>query len=225
MTRHHIKWLSGFEFRIVEFVHVPSHSVPFRPGSILPCPVRPMHHPPSITHLDTAYSLGHLVEQTHEFVWTNKEHGTRLTFAALIQYSTHCYSIGAAGAIPDGSHTLDDERGEKRIFCPIRHAQSLKLPAMIKGFIDKPTMPVELVPPHHNWSFFRTDADLKLDGQQNYRVFFRLYVPEYQKDRDDPHPVRFFVLTAFQKEIRAHIKHRLPFGTVAERTVRGVRVF
>ena len=174
-----------------------------------------MYHPPSIPHLGQNYSLAHLASHFDQFDWLDREKISH-RYRVKVRYSAHCYSEELDLPLPAGSYQVPDKR--VRIFCPIRHAHSLRLPALISGLFRKPSTSIAMTR-EHNWTIYALNSNPPLAPGQRYSVFFRI------KKRppigfESAHPLEIFVESAYAREERVHIRENSPFGKIAERVSR-----
>ncbi len=111
----------------------------------------------------------------------------------------------------------------QRLFCPVRHAHSLLLPAIIDGLFTKPTTTVALTR-EQNWSIYRLDMTPALEPKQKYFVFFRVRRSDFPTQVEEI-PLDLYVESAYARSDRVEggvvILQRPPFGKVAERIAQG----
>ena len=181
-------------------------------------------HPNSITHINTFYDLSHIPHsQTYQFSWTN-QNGHELDFKVEVTYSRHCYSeaLKPSDAILSGSYTFTD-KGEKRIFCPVRHAHSLILTGLIRDLFNKPTSQIMEPKEKPNWLFYQMEMVPPLQSGQRYYIFFNLRQKPRDRDSNDPHWLSMFIESAYAKNERVGTTRRQPFGRLAEEIVSSSR--
>lgn len=126
--------------------------------------------------------------------------------AILVSFSNHCYTEGFDGGRHDPGLIIVRDGGGPRVFCPIRHELSSRLPGIIRNF---PTQKVYQTAQQRNYVY---SAPLDIDGKI-YEVFFMLQRAErlpgvdirmtiesaYPADAPNPRPnrpnaIRFKVL-------------------------------
>lgn len=89
---------------------------------------------------------------------------------------------------------------------------------MINNLFLKPTTLVILTL-EKNWSIYRP-----LDTGQKYYVFFRVRLSASSNSGMDPHCLDLYVESAYERDQSIKVISRFPFGKVAERTAKGVRI-
>lgn len=175
-------------------------------------------HPRSIVHLNNTYDLTHIPHsQTHSFTWIgqNKEN---YTFNVEVTYTSHFYSEELKSAAPTGAYTFKD-RGQDRIFCPIRHAHSLLVPGFVNKLLSTPTTRVMKTTWHRNWLYYQLTMTPPLQPGQRYYVFFSLKQKLRDRTSSDPHWLSMVVESAYAKNHRVGTETRKPFGWLAEHLV------
>jgi hypothetical protein len=182
-------------------------------------------HPSSIKHVNTFYDLSH-IPRSHasQFSWTG-QNGQKLDFKVEVTYSRHCYSeqLKLGDAVPSGSYTFTD-KGEKRIFCPLRHAHSLILPDLIGGLFNKPASQIMKPKEKPNWLFYQMEMVPPLQSGQRYYVFFNLRQRPSDRDSIEPCWLSMFIESAYARNQRVGTTKRQPFGRLAEEIVSSNRV-
>jgi hypothetical protein len=179
-------------------------------------------HPDRVIHLNQEYALGHLAQHIGQFRWTGSDDNI-LSFKVRVRYSPHCYSEEGIPPYPEGSWIFIDNNKD-RIFCPDRHAYSFTIPVFIKGLLETPTMPVSLSYEKSNLFVCRPAMTPPLRPNHKYFIFFHVK-SQHSKARDDRSMgLDLYVESAYQRSQAVRFRSRFPFGTIAERTAKGVRI-
>jgi len=174
-------------------------------------------HPPKAMHLNVEYNLSHLFQHFGQFEW-HDDRGEAMAFSVRVRYSDHCYSDKLA-FVP-GCFRV----GRDRVFCPIRHAHSLNLPTLMGTLFNRPTTTVSFTAKERNWSVFWLEIRPPLDPGHKYFAFFHVERSTPPRGRDGRHHLDLVVESAYQRSGSVEVWHRFPFGKVAERTARGIRI-
>jgi hypothetical protein len=182
-----------------------------------------MQHLQAITHLNQPYELGHLAQHFGRFSWISEDR-IELSFSVRVRYSTHCYSEDLKEPCPAGGCVITDESGRDRLFCPIRHAHSISLPDVIGGLFTKPGTSVKLTYERDNWSIFRLQMTPPLAAGHKYFAFFRVKPEDPTQDGDGAYRLDLYVESAYQRAQPVAVRSSFPFGKVAERVARGLRL-
>ncbi len=82
-----------------------------------------------------------------------------------VSYSNHCYTEGFDPARHDEGQIIVQEHGRSRVFCPIRHSLSFRLPGIVTGL---PGQKVHQTTQQRNYVYA---APLDIEGQV-YEVYF-----------------------------------------------------
>ncbi len=124
---------------------------------------------------DRDYDLTHLQDSTFEFTITATRHYPEINASMLIQYSSHCVSLGSAHdrqfnfAEIGGDRLVVDEKDNERCFSADRWNWSMNLPSIIRSL---PTDRQCFFTGHENWLSIEI---LDPQGTQHiYEVFFNL---------------------------------------------------
>jgi len=178
-------------------------------------------HPARVTHLNVEYSLRHLAQNVEVFEWRGSDR-IALSFSVRVRYSPHCYSEVAAGPpFPEGCYIIRG-LGKARLFSPERHAYSLHLPAFIGELFRKPATSVSLTR-EANWSIYRMAMNPPLRPNHRYYLFFRVKVAEPRRG-GNRYRLDLYVESAYQRGQGVKVVRHFPFGTVAERIAKGIRI-
>ena len=158
------------------------------------------------------YDLSHLQDSVYAFTIAATKGYPEINAEMLIQYSSHCVSIGPArgelfdfAALGQDRLILDD-RGNERRFCTARYTWSKRLPDIIRSLSGNR---ICYFTGHQNWLSIEI-----LDSQgmsQGYEVFFNL-------TRQSNKYLRVYVESAY---VRTENNIRRPGSFRKEAKVRG----
>lgn len=132
-------------------------------------PVWGDHHQEGVT-----YAVGHLHPTFIDYAvpavpaTTRKPGRAARTFKLRVVYSHHCFTQAMdklLGADPEHGYDCTRRQAERRIFCKVRWAESLALPAIVFGIKDC------YFTRHHNYFVWRNPSDAALG---EYFVYFTI---------------------------------------------------
>lgn len=152
---------------------------------------------------DREFSLKHLEDMVLNLEVESGPKHSALAFKLMVQFSSHCVSIGPKKDTPFLFHPdnickkIVDERGIERKFCENRYQWSLKLPTVFQTILQRQCF----FTGRDNWM---TIEVINEDNQcVNYEVFFRVY-------RESGKYLRLFVESAYVRDAMAqaqNLKH------------------
>lgn len=139
------------------------------------------------------YDLSHLRDRKYSFEVEKTDKYPTLSFELLVQYSSHCVSLGTPRdasidfAIHGEDHLILDDSGRARCFCERRHALSSHLPRIFSEILDRHVM----FTGRENW--LTIEVLTENAGSRDYEIFFSL-------TRQTGNFLRLYVESAYVRE-------------------------